>query len=247
MNVRTLGVPGLAATATLALVVLVSASFSAAQAQPIPVGDGNQPTGISVVGQGVVLAQPTQGMVVFGVEVVNRSLAAAQQDAANRMDAVVNKLIELGVDRRDLKTVRFSVQPQYDQQGRTPTLTGYRVSNAVAATLKDINAIGGTIDAAVEAGAVRVEGVTFHVADPSQLKDQAREQAVVNARSKAEQLARLSGVTLGRPIRIEESDPGGVRPVEAQPAARAALAAETPILAGELEIRTQVRVVFAIQ
>jgi uncharacterized protein YggE len=56
-------------------------------------------------------------------------------------------------------------------------------------------------------------------------------------------------VSLGRPISIEESDPG-VTPVQArvaQPAALAAPAPTTPIQGGELQIQTQVRVIWAIQ
>ncbi|MBI4493471.1 MAG: SIMPL domain-containing protein [Chloroflexi bacterium] len=206
-----------------------------------------EPSGISVLGEGVVLAPPDQARSVFGVEVVDPSLATAQQEAASRMSAVLDRLVQAGVDPKDIKTVRFIVQPEFDNRSGQPVLAGFRVSNAVAVTLKDIDAVGRTIDAVVAAGAVRVEGVSFEVADPSGLKDQAREQAMNNARAKAEQLARLGGVTLGKPIRIEESDLGGVRPLQAAPAARAAAAPETPIMPGELEIRTQVQVVFAIQ
>jgi uncharacterized protein YggE len=81
------------------------------------------------------------------------------------------------------------------------------------------------------------------------LKAQARDQAMQNARAKAEQLARDAGVTLGRPITIEESDVGGVTPVRAAPAAADAFAApaSTPIQPGELQVQTIVRVTWAIQ
>jgi uncharacterized protein YggE len=239
MSIR---IVALAATLiALAVTGLHSAPELAAQ---VPV---QAESGISVVGEGIVVAQPTQARVTFGVEVIERSLSAAQRSAASQMDAVVNRLLELGVDRSDIQTVRFSVQPEYNQQVRPPALVGFRVSNAVSAKLKDVNTIGTTLDAVVEAGAVRVNHIQFEMADPAALKDQAREQAMNNARRKAEQLARLSGVALGRPIRIEESDRGDVTPVAAAPAAREAMQATTPILPGELQVQTTVHVVYAIQ
>jgi uncharacterized protein YggE len=82
------------------------------------------------------------------------------------------------------------------------------------------------------------------------LKTQARDQAMTNARAKAEQLARDAGVSLGRPTAIDESDTGGVTPVRfanaPQPAA-AAQAVTTPIQPGELRVSTTVHVVWSIQ
>ena len=82
-----------------------------------------------------------------------------------------------------------------------------------------------------------------------ELKNQARDQAMANARAKAEQLARDAGITLGRPISIDESDAGGVTPVRAQaPAvALAGQAPTTPIQPGELQVQTNIRVVWSIQ
>lgn len=230
----------------LAALAMGAALFAAPDLSAQTPTDSSQPTGISVVGEGAVLVEPTQARLTFGVEVSDRALAMALREAASRMDAVVNKLIELGVERRDIRTSRFSVQPEYTPQ-RPLSLVGYRVSNSVSARLRDLGAVGSTIDAVVEAGAVRVHGIAFEVADPAQLKDQARERAMANARAKAEQLARLGGVHLGRPIRIEESDVGGVAPVPMPATARADLAVETPILPGEQEVRALVRVVYAIQ
>ena len=107
---------------------------------------------------------------------------------------------------------------------------------------------GALLDDVVGAGATRVVGISFEADDMSSLKEQARDQAMQNARAKADQLAREAGVSLGRPLTIEESDVGGVMPVQAAPRAAAAPAAAppTPIQPGELQVRTTLRVVWAI-
>jgi uncharacterized protein YggE len=211
-----------------------------------PVAHAEQETGLSVVGEGRVITSPDLARVVFGVERFEPSLARALEDASHAMEAVIERLVALGVNRDDVKTIRFSVSPIYDGRGENPALRGYRVTNAVSATIRGLDRVGGIIDEAVGAGATRVEGVAFDTSRLPELKDEAREQAMANARGKADQLARLAGVTLGRPILIEESDPSGAPPVR-QTAAPAAPAPEaTPIEGGQLEIRTVVRVVWQI-
>jgi uncharacterized protein YggE len=94
-----------------------------------------------------------------------------------------------------------------------------------------------------------VYGISFEASNMDAIKSQARDQAMSNAHDKAAQLAKGGGVTLGRPIAIEESDTGGVTPQPIQRAAPAAAAAAptTPIQAGQLQVSTTVRVVYAIQ
>jgi uncharacterized protein YggE len=73
---------------------------------------------------------------------------------------------------------------------------------------------------------------------------QAREKAMADAKSKAEQIARLGGVTLGKPTYISESSyyptPITVRTDAIAPTV------ETPISPGEMDITITVQVVYAI-
>jgi uncharacterized protein YggE len=220
-------------------------------AQTIPVQ--NQPAqGVSVVGQGVVLAQPDLVRITLGVDVFDQSLANAQSQAAQRMDAVVNKLKADGIADNDIHTVAYNVTPQYDQSnGSNPVLRGYDVQNLVEVRSTNVSGLGPMLDDVVSQGATRIFGINFEASDMEGLKNQARDQAMANARAKAEQLARDSNVTLGKPITVEESDTGGVNPIQAQvpraAAAPAAAQAPTPIQPGQLQVTTTVRVVWSIQ
>jgi uncharacterized protein len=228
------------------LVALPSAAWPAL-AQNVPVPPQPAPReGISVVGEGVVLSQPNVARLTLGVEVSNASLAAAQAEASRRMDAVIQKFEAAGIPDSDIRTVSFSVNPQTDQSGG---LRAYQVQNLVGVKSADVPGLGKLIDDVVGAGATRVFAISFEADDMAGLKDQARDQAMQNARARAEQLARDAGVSVGRPLTIEESDVGGATPVQAAPRAAAAPAAAppTPIQSGELQVRTTVRVVWAIQ
>lgn len=235
----------LVSVASVATVLALAAPFASAQVMP-PVPP--QVDSISVVGEGVVLVTPDTARITVGVEVSNRSLSAAQADAANTMAAIVERMKAAGLAESDIRTVSFSVTPQYDQSN---ALRDFRVQNLVEIKTTDVAGLGGLMDQLVDVGATRIYGIRFEAQNMAGLKDLARDQAMQNARAKADQLTRAAGVGVGRPIRIEESDTGGVTPIKADevmaaPAARSA-AAPTPIQPGELQVRTTVRVVWAIQ
>ena len=221
----------------------------AGSAQTVPVQPQPSP-GISVVGEGIVLAQPNVARITLGAEVFDQSLANAQADAARRMDAVVAKLKADGVADDDIRTVSFNITPQYDQRGdqNQPVLRGYQVQNLVAVRTTNVSGLGPLLDDAVSSGATRIFGISFESDNMEALKNQARDQAMQNATNKAQQLARDAGVSLGRPTSVEESDTGGVTPVRQTVAPLAAApAATTPIQPGQLQVSTTVRVVWSIQ
>jgi uncharacterized protein YggE len=229
---------------------LIVAPHALAQTQPIPV-QPEATQGVSVVGAGIVQAQPNVARITIGVEVTDPSLANAQAQAAQKMDAVVSKLKADGIADNDIRTVAYNITPIYDQQGgqTQPVLRGYTVQNLVEVRTTNVAGLGTLIDDAVAAGATRIYGISFESSDMEALKSQARDQAMANAQDKAQQLARNAGVGLGRPISIEESDTGGVTPIQVRTAAPAGVAAAptTPIQPGQLQVSTTVRVVYAIQ
>ncbi len=240
---RVFVISGLAASIA-ALVGL--APIGAAQTIPI---QPQQASGISVVGQGIVLSQPNVVRITLGADVFDQSLANAQAEAARRMDAVIARLKADGIADTDIRTVSFNVTPQYDQQANQnqPVLRGYQVQNMVEVKSSNVAGLGALLDDAVSSGATRVFGINFESSDVEALKNQARDQAMANARAKAEQMARDAGVSIGRPTLIEESDTGGVTPLQQNAAPRAAAAPATPIQPGQLQVSTTVRVIWSIQ
>jgi uncharacterized protein YggE len=215
---------------SLAALAALAALAPHGSAQTIPIQP--QPvSGISVLGEGIVLVQPNVARITLGVDVFDQSLAA-------------------GIAETDIRTVNYTLTPQYDQQGNPnqPVLRGYRVQNMVQIKSTNIGGMGALIDDVVSSGATHIFGITFESDNMEALKNQARDQAMANARAKAEQLARDSGVTLGRPTLIEESDTGGVTPQQQNQAPRALAATpSTPIEPGQLQVATTVRVVWSIQ
>jgi uncharacterized protein YggE len=233
--------------AIAAPVVSTGSERLAAQAQAV---SADSIPAIGVNGEGSVLVVPDLAHVTLGVEVRNASLAAAQAEAATRLDAVLTLLKQMGIDPKDIRTSQFTIQPitRVDEQRRQIN-DGYLVRNTVRVTFRDIKTLGQHMDQITQAGATTIHGLQFDVADPSTAVNQARERAVADARARADHLARLTGVTLGQPVSITES--GG--PVAPQPVRNAPVAAApsgappTPIEPGEVEIRLSVQIRYAIQ
>src|SRR6267143_5446624 len=162
----------LALTLSTAIAALL-ANAPGGSAQGIPI----QPqvnSGISVVGQGIVLAQPNVARITLGAEVFDQSLANAQAEAARRMDAVVNKLKAAGIPDTDIRTIAFNINPQYDQRDQNqPVLRGYQVQNLVEVRTTNVGGLGPLLDDAVSSGATRVFGISFESDSMEALKTQA--------------------------------------------------------------------------
>ena len=201
------------------------------------------PPGITVIGHGQTSTTPDLAIVDLGVSLLADSVAAAASRAQERARAIVEVLTGAGVDREDMRTSQFRIEPEYRHEDGTRNLVGFRVTNSMRITFRDIAAVGQLIDKAVEVTGddAIVGNVTFEVADTNAAAASAREAAWHEARAKAEQLAALSGRTLGDVVSVAESVG---RPPGPLPVARLAVEVEsTPIAPGTsaIEVRLEVR------
>jgi len=207
-----------------------------------------QSLGISVSGEGKVSGAPDIAVLTLGVSALAPSVKDARDQAASAMKGVVDSIKGNGVDGKDIQSSQFSIYPEYDYRGDTQELRGYRVTNIVTAKLRNIDNTSKIIDDAVAAGGdlTQVQGIDFTIDDPSKLQDEARAEAVKDAQTKAERLADLAGVNLGKPISISES--GAPSPVPSREALLGGAASDvSPIEPGEMEVTLDVQVLYAIE
>ncbi|MFA4835385.1 MAG: SIMPL domain-containing protein [Dehalococcoidia bacterium] len=212
----------------------------------------SQQTGLTVSGQGKVTAVPDLATLSLGIEAEAATVSEARAQAAAAMDKAMASLKSSGIVEKDIQTSQFSIYPvkKWDKDTEQEILVGYRVTNMVNAKLRELQKAGQIIDSVAQAGGdlTRIQGISFTVEDPTRFEDQAREKALADAKAKADQIARLTGVTLGKPISISES--GGFTPpypmVFAQKVEGAGFDAATSISAGEQEISVSVQIVYEI-
>ena len=210
----------------------------------------SQQEGIWVTGQGKVTAVPDIATLRLGIEAQEASVAEAQTQATEAMDQVMVALTRNGVVKKDIQTQYFSIYQvtKWDRVKEEEVVTGYRVTNMVTVKIRDIDNAGTIIDAVAEAGGdfTRIDSINFSVEDPTDYYEEAREEAIADAKAKAKQLAELADVTLGEPTYISESF--YVSPIVPRVAyeIEEAAVAETPISPGEMEISLNIQVVYAI-
>ena len=240
------------------------ASSSAAQ-WPQP-GSGDN-TGIWVNGAGKATGDPDLGVLELGVEALADKASEARDMAAKAIDSTVSMLKANNIQDKDLQTSQFSINPQYDMQEvrrctdedgkrtecRTDferVLIGYQVTNLLTVKVRNLESKSSIIDGATEAAGnlVRINAVNFAIEDTKALLEVAREEAIADLLAKANSMATLSGVELGKLVFLSES--GGAPP---QSFARMEAAAfgfggdhSTSIMAGELDVTVNVQGVFAI-
>lgn len=205
---------------------------------------------ITVVGEGKVSIEPDVARANFGVEVVRPTVREALDLNDQTMDAVLTALAEQGIAEEDIQTTGFSIYAErFGPQGPLPEdQVNYRVSNSVMVVIRDLENIAGVVDAAVEAGANNIYGIEFRVDDSSAQESEARAGAIEDARAKAEELAGLTGVTVGEVVSVSEviASGGYISSNFAQERGMGGGGGATPISPGQLELLMQLQVTYAI-
>lgn len=241
-------------TALAVLVLAVSAWGCGSFSSGSDVDQSNvsqQSNGIWVTGVGKVTVTPDLAVLNLGVQAQAPTVAAAQQQAAKAMADVMAALKANGVADKDIATQYYNITPvySYDRDSGKQVLEGYSVSNTVTVKIRTVSNAGVVIDAVAAAGGdyTRINSVALTVDKPEQYNEQARELAMNDAANRAKQLAKLSGVKLGRATYINESFTSSPPPIYFDSGIKAAPSVPTtPINPGETEITLTVQVVYSI-
>lgn len=202
---------------------------------------------LSVSGSGTVAAAPDLVSITVGVTTTAPGAREALTANNAKTEQVFKFLRASGIGPGDMQSTNISVSPQFrPRRGNDPVqpeIIGYTVRNNVHITVRDLAGFGVVLDGVVDAGANMVQGISFDVAARDALEKTAMANAVRDAFARARNIADAAGIELGRVLTISA---GGVGPAPRQFLARSE-AVGVPVAAGELTVRAQVSVVFAIQ
>ncbi|MDX1933151.1 MAG: SIMPL domain-containing protein [Capsulimonadales bacterium] len=199
-------------------------------------------------GSGEVNITPSLAYITLGVETRDADSARASTQNAGRMEQVMKVIRSLGVAEKDLQTVGYNIY-QTNQTGANgkPERNFYVVTNSVRVTVRKLADVGRIIDAATQVGANVADGIRLDAEDAAkeQAYDEALEKAVAAALRKARTMARAGNVTLQRLVEVTEEARDIAVPMPAMAMERFSKA-ETPIAGGELTVRANVTVRYAI-
>jgi uncharacterized protein YggE len=233
--------------------IVLHAFFPIALAASVPFAapacaEADQPPSfIAVTGEARISVPPDLAQIDAGVT----SEAKTAREASDANNAAMSKVLlalkGAGLDEKDYQTSRLSLQPQYSsaKAGSPASITGYRAGNRVTIRVRDVTKVASVIDTLVSAGANEIGGINFMVSLASKLLDDARGQAVADARRKAEIYAKAAGVALGAPLSISEE--GAAQPLFQTRMAGKMAAAPVPIAQGEETLSITVGMTWAIK
>ena len=237
------------------LLVPLALSIALASTLPATAQDFRGPGVISIEGRGEVTGAPDTAFVTSGVTTQGATAREALDANTAAMTQLIDTLKAAGIEPRDIQTSGFSVNPNYvytdarDANGYTlpPKINGYQVFNTVTIRVRQIANLGAILDQSVTVGANTINGVSFSVADPSKLYDEARKAAFADARTKASLYAGAAGLELEQIKLISETQNySQPQPYMMREQAFDAASAPVPVQTGELTFAINVQVTWEL-
>ena len=229
------------------LIVAVLAFAAPLAAQTPPIVSPLQPT-IVTRGQAVLTARPDRAFVTIAAESRSKNSADAQKQNAAAMTAVLQKIEQAGVPKDAVRTIGYTLQPEFDYANGRQTFRNYLARNTVEVRLDDIDRVGVVIDAAGAGGATTIAGIRFDVRNRAALERDALRQAVAEARARADAAAAGAGTSVDRVVRVEEEPQfEGPRPMMRLGGAAAAADVSTPVEPATIEIQSRVTLTVSIR
>jgi uncharacterized protein len=205
---------------------------------------------ITVTGTGEVYVTPDVAYIDIGVQNTAATVTDALKQNTAQAQAIRAALTALNVDDKDIQTSNFSVnpQPQYAADG-TLKSTQYSANNTVSVTVRDLSSLGQILDAVVNSGANTINSISFDLLNKDDAYAQARQNAVDDARSQADALAKAAGVQLGD---VQTINVYSINPVVPSYEGKgggtmAAVNSSVPIATGQMLVSVQVNIVWELK
>ena len=230
----------------LAAAGLAAVGLSACDATSGPTGSAdNETRKVTVVGAGEVQGTPDTLTVNASIEFVAPDVSGAMNQTGDRQKAVIDALVGVGIDRKDISTTQVSLQPQF-AGGDSTTIIGYRASNSIDVKIRKLDTASQALALIISTGgdATRINSVNYAIDDDSQLVKDARARAFNDAKDRAQQYAQLSGLDLGKVVSISES--AGPTPPTPLPNLKGAEMAAVPVEPGQQTVGFSVTVIFEL-
>ncbi len=203
---------------------------------------------VTVTGHAEMAVVPDIAYISLGIVTTASDVAKAKAENDATMNRIYTAVELLGINKEQIQTSGFSIQPQYKQNTKNDDATvisGYRVQNTVTVKVTDFAQISQVIDASSQAGANQINGLRFAVNDESSLKDQLLAKAILDGKHKAALIAETLGGSLGQATSVNLN--GYSSPMsENVRLYKADMASSTPISAGTLSISADVNMAFQL-
>lgn len=197
---------------------------------------------VTIEGMGKVTATPDIALVNVGLVTQKNDVASAQTENTQKMNDIIRRLkTDHRIADEDIQTSQYTINPRYDWSNNRQTIIGYSVEQSVSIKVRDFDQVGDIIAMAGSLGANSVSGPSFTIDDPEVYREQARQEAIAQAKAKAETLADQVGIKLGSIVNFSEYTNSPVYPYDSYAKAELAVGrgGATPDVAPVIEAGSQ--------
>lgn len=175
---------------------------------PLTLVTTNKSTELAVVGEGKVEVTPDTAYVDAGITINKASSVEETQKKINEINnKIVDILREIGIEKGDIKTSNYSINPNYKYENNENRVDGYNGNANIQIKVRDPQMASKVIESVTTAGANQIQGSRFVVDKPELYREEARNAAIENAKEQAQNLAKNLGIKLGKVTNIVESSP----------------------------------------
>ena len=208
---------------------------------------------IAAQGTVVVTAAPDMVTVTANASVSGRSVADAQEGMNAIVQSATQKLLDLGVEEKDIVTTSYTYNPtydyKYDYNSETPTVNGYQADHTLSITCKDVDMLDSVIGVVTDCGMSEIYNVEYDVSNRSELYRQALKAAIEEAAAKAEGMAEAAGMTIDHLESVTENTGFDEYTVSTHDGAVSmkAEAAGTGIRSGSVSVTASVTAVYEVR
>jgi len=240
---------------TVIIIFLIFAGFFAYTKLvfPLPFSINNVSTikneAFSVTGEGKVVVKPDIAYVNIGIQAKSNSVKSVQNQINSTINQVSSSLKRLGIDEKDIKTLNYNINPIYDWTSGHQYLSGYNANTTLEVKVRNLDKINEVIDQSTASGANEISNINFEVEDKTAAEEEARKDAVAEAKKKAQDAARVAGFKLGKIINYSESTGPTPRPVayDLKASSPVSMGGGTEIQTGSSEITLTVTLTYQIE
>lgn len=158
----------------------------------------------SVIGEGKEIVVPNIAVLRIGVVTKGSDLKVVQKENSEKINKIIDFLKNQGIDEKDIQTENYLVSPEYNYKENPYKIVGYSINQELKVKVRDLVKVGDILQNAVNYGANTVNGPNFEVDDQNIYLEKAREKAILDAKEKAEKIAKTAGFRLGKIVIIED-------------------------------------------
>ena len=166
---------------------------------------------ITVEGTATSSTEPDIATITVSIDTTEATVEEAQSRNNTVTTSVTSALKALGISGDDIQTSSYNLYEDefYNSETGEFEPRGWIVYQSLEVRVRDINIVGDVLDAAGRSGATDIYGPDFRVDDPSSQIQNARAEAIADARKQAAQIARALGASVGEVIDYDEWTSGG--------------------------------------